>query len=421
MTKCFTKTSKKKHIFDVLKNKDFFALWIGQIISQFGDRLAQMGLVGIYLSQTQGISVAKSVPLMRNLFFFSTLPILIFSPVAGVYVDRWSRKTTLVMTDFLRAGLVLLIPLLGFYAKDISYIYIVIFLVFSATCFFTPAKLAFIPSLVRDEELLAANSLSNITRIIAMIGGVLAGGFIVARLGIAVSFVLDSFSFIASGCMIGLIGVKGRPVVDNGSVDLLRKVGQDLTKGLGFIAGNKKILLVATSLFVLMGAGGVGYVLVTVLITKGLGLGTEGLGIAAAALGGGMMLGSLLYGQFGAELEKNWVILGGALGAGIFVLLLGESSSISRISLGVFLIGFVASMIIVAAHTLCQETTPDGLRGRVFASMEVIINFSFLMFVWFAGVLGSRYPLPSIFYGIGAGLLIYSGGLALVRIIRKVV
>lgn len=420
MRKCFAKRSKKKHIFGVLKNKNFFALWTGQIISQFGDRLAQMGLVGIYLNQTQGISVAKSVPLMRNLFFFSTLPILIFSPVAGVYVDRWSRRSTLVVADFLRAGLVLLIPLVGFYTKNISYIYIVIFLIFSATCFFTPAKLAFIPSLVREEELLAANSLSNITRMIAMVGGVAAGGFIVARLGITASFMLDSVSFVASGFMIGLVRIKGDPVVDRSGVDLLRKVGQDLVKGLRFIGENKKVLLVATNLFVLMGAGGVGYVLITVLVTKGLGLGTEGLGIAAAALGTGMILGSLVYGQFGVKFGKNWVILGGALAAGLFVLILGGSRTIGYICVGVFLIGFVASIIIVAATTLCQEATPDRLRGRVFASLEVVINFSFLVFVWFAGVLGSHYPLSIIFYGIGISLLIYSSGIILTKLIKKV-
>lgn len=102
----------KSKLGGVLKKKNFFALWIGQVISQFGDRLAQMGLVGIYLSETQSISVSSSVPVMRNLFFFSTLPILIFSPVAGVYVDRWSRRNTLIISDFLRAGLVLFIPFL---------------------------------------------------------------------------------------------------------------------------------------------------------------------------------------------------------------------------------------------------------------------------------------------------------------------
>jgi len=419
MTKCSAKASKKRYIVGVLKNRNFLALWISQVVSQFGDRLAQMGLVGIYLSQTQGVSIAKSVPLIRNLFFFSTLPILIFSPVAGVYVDRWSRRDTLMVTDFLRAGLILLIPLLGFYTKNISYIYIVIFLVFTATCFFNPAKLAFIPNLVSSEQLLAANSLSNITRMLAMIGGVIAGGFIVARLGIRASFLLDSVSFFISGCLIGFIKIKDNPVASEGSFTLFKKIGDDLAKGLHFILENKRILLVTTSLFVLMGAGGIAYVLVTVLITKGLGLGTEGLGIAAASLGGGMILGSLLYGQFGAKLEKNWVILGGTLVTGLFALLLGGGKTITHIAIGVFLVGFVASIIMIASHTLCQETAPDRLRGRVFASLEVIINLSFLVFVWFAGIIGSHYPLSSVFYGIGISLLVYSGGLSLAIITSK--
>ncbi len=417
---CWAGSSEKKHIFSVLKNKNFFALWIGQIISQFGDRLAQMGLVGIYLKQTQGISTTSSVPLMRNLFFFSTLPILIFSPVAGVYIDKWSRRNTLIVTDFLRAALVLLIPLIGVYTESTNYIYVIIFLIFAATCFFTPAKLAFIPNLVPKDQLLAANSLSNITRMIAMIGGVAAGGFIVARLGIKVSFILNSVSFLISGLVIGFVRVKRNPVaVSSDDTYLFKRVGKDLIRGLRFIVGNKEIFILSLSFFVVMGAGGLAYVLITVLITKELALGTEGLAIAAAALGTGMILGSLLYGQFGARVEKNLAILGGTAAAGVCTLIFSGSQSIGYLCLGVFLIGFIASIIMIAANTLCQEITPNDLRGRIFASLEIIINFSFVIFVWMAGILGSRYSPSLIFYGMGVSLLIYGGGMFLIRVIRR--
>jgi len=379
-----------------------------------------MGLVGIYLTHTRGVSVANSVPLMRNLFFFSTLPVLIFTPVAGVYIDRWSRRNTLIVTDFLRAGLVLLIPLFGIYSGNIKYVYVVIFLIFSATCFFTPAKSAFIPNLVEKEELLAANSLSNITRMIAMIGGVAAGGFIVARLGTTLSFILDSISFVISGWAIGFVQIKGNPIARNDSTDLFKKVGEDFIQGISFIRKNREILLLAINLFILMAASGLAYVLVTVLITKGLGLGTEGLGTAAVSLGAGMILGSLVYGQFGASLKKNSVIVGGMLAAGICALTLGGSKSISYLLVGVFLIGFIAAIIMIAANTLCQEITPDNFRGRVFASLEIIINSSFLLFVWMAGVLGTHYPLSLIFYGIGVALLIYAGGITLIRGVKRV-
>lgn len=412
--------TSKSYLVTVLKNKNFFALWIGQIISQFGDRLAQMGLVGIYLNETQGISVSQSVPLMRNLFFFSTLPILIFSPIAGVYIDRWSRKNTLVITDFLRAGLILFIPFFRHYSDNISYIYIVIFLLFTVTCFFTPAKSAFIPNLVSKEELLAANSLSNITRMLAMVAGVLIGGFIVATLGITTSFMLDSLSFGISGLVILFIGIKETPgMKKNPGFSLLKKVWEDLTEGFNFIKEEREIRFLATTLLILMGAGGLAYVLVTVLVTKGLDMGTVGLGIAAGALGIGMISGSLLYGHFGGGLPRNLVILASTLVAGACTLLLGGSTSIGWLSVGIALIGFVAAIIMIAAHTLTQELTPDRLRGRVFSGLEIIINFSFLVFVWVAGILGSRYPISIIFYGIGVSLLVYSTAAFLAKGLRS--
>ncbi len=395
----------------VLKNVNFLALWIGQIISQFGDRLAQMALVGLYLRQTAGTSLSHSVPVMRNLFFFSTLPILLFSPLAGVYVDRWSRKKTLITADLLRAGLILLIPLLTDYTDTMWSIYGVIFLVFTVTCFFSPAKSAIIPNLVKKGELLAANSLSNITRMIAMIGGVTVGGIIVAWAGTKMSFYLNSLSFLLSGLAILAIRTKEDPPEE--SKGGIGRVAKELMTGLNFIRKKRRVRFVATSLFILMGASGIGYLLITVFVTKALDLGTIGVSVLASFLGIGMLAGSLIYGHFGEQIEREKVIVGGILTSGACAVLLGGSKSLFSLSLGVGIIGFIASPIMIAAYTLTQEMTPDRIRGRVFSALEVIINSSFLLFIWVAGVLGVRLPIQGIFYLTGVGLLVY-GSKALV-------
>ncbi len=402
----------------VLKNRNFLALWIGQIISQFGDRLAQMALIGLYLKQTAGISLSHSVPVMRNLFFFSTLPILLFSPLAGVYVDRWSRKKTLIATDLLRAGLILLIPLLAGYTDGMWSIYGVIFLVFTVTCFFSPAKSAIIPNIVKKRELLAANSLSNITRLIAMIGGVTAGGIIVAWTGTKMSFYLDSLSFLLSGLAILAIRIK-EDLPPEESKDGIRRVAKELVAGLNFIRKKKRVKFVATSLFILMGASGIGYLLVTVFVTKALNLGTIGLSVLATFLGIGMLAGSLIYGHFGEQIEREKVIVGGTLICGVCAVLLGGSKSLFLLSLGVSIIGFIASPIMIAAYTLTQELTPDRIRGRVFSALEVIINSSFLFFIWVAGVLGAWLPIQSIFYLTGVGLLVYGSKTLVLRYTKE--
>ncbi|MBC7188731.1 MFS transporter, partial [Candidatus Aerophobetes bacterium] len=331
MTSCSFKKFGEKSLFRVLENRDFLLLWSGEIISQFGDRLAQIALVGIYLAHTRGMSVGRSVPLMSSLFFFSTLPVLIFGPFAGFFVDRWSRRNTLMMADFVRAGLVLVVPLFQLELKSIYYIYAVIFAVFAATCFFNPAKLAFIPALVPQERLLAANSLSNITRIIAMIGGVVAGGFVVARIGVRGSFILDALSFAFSGLLVANIKVKGNPASENIKSSSVGKVGKQIQEGFKFIWKRKQIFLISLTLFILMGAAGIGYVIVTVLVTKGLGLGTEGLSFAAGSLGAGMIAGSLIYGEFGEKLNRYFVVMVGSFLAGLCSLVLAEAQEIRLI------------------------------------------------------------------------------------------
>jgi MFS family permease len=377
-----------------------------------------MALIGLYLKQTAGISLSHSVPVMRNLFFFSTLPILLFSPLAGVYVDRWSRKKTLIAADLLRAGLILLIPLLAGYTDGMWSIYGVIFLVFSVTCFFSPAKSAIIPNLVKKRELLAANSLSNITRLIAMIGGVTAGGIIVAWTGTKMSFYLDSLSFLLSGLAILAIRIKEDPPPEESKVGIGR-VARELMAGLNFIRKKKRVKFVATSLFILMGASGIGYLLVTVFVTKALNLGTIGLSVLATFLGIGMLAGSLIYGHFGEQIEREKVIVGGILVCGVCAVLLGGSKSLFLLSLGVSIIGFIASPIMIAAYTLTQELTPDRIRGRVFSALEVIINSSFLFFIWVAGVLGAWLPIQSIFYLTGVGLLVYGSKTLVLRYTKE--
>jgi len=350
--------------------------------------------------------------------FFSTLPILLFSPVAGVYVDRWSRKKTLIATDLLRAGLILLIPLLAGYTDGMWSVYGVIFLVFTVTCFFSPAKSAIIPNLVKKRELLAANSLSNITRLIAMIGGVTAGGIIVAWTGTKMSFYLDSLSFLLSGLAILAIRIKEDPPPEE-SKDGIRRVAKELVAGLNFIRKKKRVKFVATSLFILMGASGIGYLLVTVFVTKALNLGTIGLSVLATFLGIGMLAGSLIYGHFGEQIEREKVIVGGTLICGVCAVLLGGSKSLFLLSLGVSIIGFIASPIMIAAYTLTQELTPDRIRGRVFSALEVIINSSFLFFIWVAGVLGAWLPIQSIFYLTGVGLLVYGSKTLVLRYTKE--
>jgi MFS family permease len=148
---------------EVFKNRNFFLLWIGQIVSQLGDRLDQMALIALVYSKAPGsaMSIAK-------ILSFTIIPVFLVGPIAGVYVDRWDRRRIMYISDFLRAVLVLCIAAL-LLNKNMGWVYLIIFIIFSIGRFFVPAKMAIIPELVDQKQLLMANSLVNTTGMIAAV------------------------------------------------------------------------------------------------------------------------------------------------------------------------------------------------------------------------------------------------------------
>ncbi|MEA2545617.1 MAG: hypothetical protein QOI09_890, partial [Chloroflexota bacterium] len=131
-------------------NGSFSALWTGQLISLFGDRVHQVALAFLVLG------VTNSPLAMAMVFVAATLPNLLLSPIAGTYVDRWDQRDVMIVSDLLRAAAVLLIPIVA--VTNIYLVYPFVFLVTSVSIFFRPARVAILPRIVRQDELVTANS-----------------------------------------------------------------------------------------------------------------------------------------------------------------------------------------------------------------------------------------------------------------------
>ena len=137
----------------------------------------------------------------------ATLPNLLLSPIAGAFVDRWDRKEVMVVSDILRAAIVLLLPIAA--VTNILLVYPLIFLVTTISVFFRPARVAILPRIVPEEDLLSANSAMWVGETIADVVGYPLAGVFVALLGTAVplAFWLDSATYLASACLLGTIVV----------------------------------------------------------------------------------------------------------------------------------------------------------------------------------------------------------------------
>ncbi|TBR16470.1 MFS transporter, partial [bacterium] len=294
---------------NVLKNRNFFLLWIGQIISQLGDRLDQMALIAFVYQRAPGSSIQ-----IAKILSFTIIPVFLIGPIAGAYVDRWERRRTMFTCDFLRALLVLTIPLFLFYTKNLIFIYLIIFVVFSLGRFFIPAKLSIIPDIVEKKDLLLANSLVNTTGMIAAVLGFGISGVIVEWLGAKGGFYLDSLSFLVSGILIFLIVKKNGAhlTVQNISKDIMemiqKSVFQDIKEGFFYFFKEKGIRFTAVIMFILWAALGSIYVVTIVFVQKTLQSATKDLGLLVMFLGMGLLAGSLIYGRFGQRLCEYKII-----------------------------------------------------------------------------------------------------------------
>lgn len=399
----------------VLLTRNFFSLWLGQIISEFGDRLNQMALIALVYSKSPG-----SVMALANLLFFIVVPVFVIGPVAGVYVDRWDRKKIMIIADVTRGLLVLLVPLFIFLDMSAP-IYIIVFLMFSATRFFLPSKMAFIPDIVAKEDLLVANSLSNTTRMIATVVGFALAGFIVNWVGHVWGFYLDSVSYFVSAVLIGVITTK--KVRINVKEDLrhtkeivekaIRKhLWHEMIEGFGYMVKKDKMKIVTSTLFVLMAGTGSIFCVIIVFVQQVFGTVTQDLGILGVFLGAGLFAGTVLYGKYGQKLSKIRTMFACFAACGIAVDIFAfyaiRNPGFIVGGLLIMLVGMAAAPILTCANTLIHILIPQELRGRVFSSMEVVVHVAFIVFMFFTAYI-SKYISNFSILMISGGCFIATG------------
>jgi len=360
---------------------------------------------------------------LAKILSFTILPVFLIGPVAGVYVDRWDRRQTMFICDFLRASLVLFIPLLLFLNKPLILIYILIFIIFCVGRFFIPAKLSIVPDLVKKENLLIANSLINTTAMIAAVLGFGIGGLLVEWLGAKGGFCLNAAGFFISGTLIFSIR-RRKPVhlrikeLSREIVEVIRKsVIQEIKEGIVYFIKQREVRLTGAIMFFLGGALGAIYVVMIVFVQKALQSATRDLGFIIMFLGAGLFIGSLIYGRFGQRISHFKAIFFSLIITGlmlaVFVLgLIHYPYFLVAASLAIIL-GMVASPIVISCTTLIHNSSKNQMMGRVFTSLEVLLHLGFFLFMFLSSFL-AKWILPNTILIIVACSFILLGLLNLI-------
>lgn len=397
-------------------NGSFSALWAGQFISLLGDRLHQLALVAVVWIST-GSEVASGL-----VFFAATLPNLALGPIAGTLVDRWDRKEVLIVSDILRAAIVLLLPLAA--VANVVLVYPMIFVVTTISLFFRPARVAILPRIVEERDLLPANSALWVGETLAdVIGYPLAGIFVLA-LGTAVplAFWVDSATYMASAILLGAIVVRAikpgeiRGEADEGAPgagERFRFVGE-LKSGWQFLRSESRLLANTIQAAIGQFTVGIGIALTPAYarsIADSNQVGWEAIyGFLETGIGVGNLAGGFVIGLIGARFGRGRLVILGYAAFGLLLAFLAVTNNLG-LAIGLAIGQGVANMVfVIPSQTLFQELTPQNLMGRVISFRFALVFGSMTVAMGAGAVLGQVFgvgPVLAFF-----GLMTFATGLA---------
>jgi MFS family permease len=392
---------QEKSSISIFRNLNFFFIWVGQSVSLVGDFLYMIALMWWVLERT------GSTAAMATVAICSSLPSIILGPFAGTYVDRVDKRKLLILMDLGR-GILIIIPGILYFLNQLQvwHIFIIAAFLSSMSTFFNPALASFIPVIVDKEQLIRANSLSQLSNNLLGIIGPALGGVLVALLGVGAVMFLDALSFFISVIAIFLVRIKTEKVFDQ---EKRKKFLHDLLDGLKFIRTEKGILGLVF-LFSLLNffVAPVG-VLIPLVVKKILKMGAEGFGVLGSSISIGMVLGSLFLGMIGGVKKKGIFILTGISGAGIFLALFGISESFWTSIFLLGICGFGLSFANILVPAFFQTRIPQEKQGRIFGTLGTISGGLRPISLALVGVLGGLLHIQMIIFL--SGVLVALGGL----------
>lgn len=399
-------------MFAALRRRNFALLWFGQLISLIGDWVLFTALP-FYVFALTGSALATGA-----MFIAETVPRLFLGSLAGVFVDRWNRRRTMIVADVARALILLLLLLV--HTRDLVWIvYIVAFVETTISQFFVPAKSAIIPGLVGEQDLVAANSLDAFSDSVTRLVGPGLGGALLGLLGITSVAFIDSGSYLFSAVMILLISLPA--IAPKEAIKTTQSTVKATVAGIwrewldGLRMVRKERLLAGLFIVtgILMVNQGIINVLLVVFVKTVLHGDALVLGWLITAQGIGGLLGAFLIGQVSKGVRPGYLIAFSFLIAGVFLLLIVNIPILLLDLLLVALIGITVIGFFVTTQTLLQSGAADEYRGRVFGAYGTTNALLMLTGMAFAASSGDILGVV-ILMNIAAILFLVAGGAAMI-------
>jgi MFS family permease len=434
-------TSTQSPRSSLLVNRNFAVFWVGQGISVLGDQVFNTTLV-VWIGAELTLHTAFSALALSGVLAAAALPALLFAPIAGVFVDRWDRRRTLLQMDGLRALIIAaLLPAAGIIALPFSTsgglslgarlgaIYTAVFLASTCAQFFNPARLALIGDIVEESSRARASGLSQASQSLAAILGPPLAAPLLFAFGVEWALTIDALSFGVSFLSILLVRV---PAVAMPTPQAQRShLWQEMKEGVAFTLGNRQLMAMVVSLvLVVLGAGALNTLLIY-FVTQELHTQATFFGFIGAAEGLGALLGALLAGLVAQRLGVARVYAWSMVVAALLFFVMARMTEFIPTLVVIAVIGVAEAAANVALAPLMLTLVPRALLGRVFALTQPFLVLAGLVGTALAGyldsvalrsfhaeVLGQTFrPVDTIY--LAAGLVVLLGGIYAVNTLRS--
>ncbi len=420
----------------ILKNGPFIRLWLAQAITQTAQNAIWYALL-VIVEETSHSTTQIGLTILSVI-----LPSVIFGIPAGVYVDRWDKRTVMVVTNFARAAIVL-----GYiaFSSTLPLLFTVSFIFSVISQFFAPAETAMIPVIVGRNRLMQANSFFHLTFTASqLIGLVMIGPLIVKVFGATAFFVITSALFAISGLLVWRLPPDPTVVSrEAASRSPVRELIAQLREVLALLAADSVMLralvyltlggtmtlviamlaprfsvevlgIAAADAVFVMAPAGVG-ILVAVIYLSRSPMGTLAdrqrlitIGLVVVSVALGCIAGLPALGRLGGVLRPE--------GQSVYLLTNWDTLLVGGVMLFALIAGFGFAAVLVASQTLLQERAPVGARGRVFAVQFALANLFSVIPLLSIGGLADLFGVGRVILGIAVGLMIAAWATSRIRL-----
>jgi DHA3 family macrolide efflux protein-like MFS transporter len=361
-----------------------------------GDFLAVFAVFSLVTFQLHGTATQVSMILVAYL-----LPLAVVSPIAGVFVDKWNVKWTMITSDLIRGVLVLVL----LFVRDLNAIYCIFFALSTVSSFFVPAQSVAVRALVPLSGLLSVNALMSQAIQGSQIVSPAIAGLLVQSAGASSCFFFDSISFFFSAGMVMTLAIQRQPSSPTAAGSVLSSMRQ----GFRFIFTHAAISFVILSMTAGMFAVRCFGALLSLYVRDILMSNATLFGTLSSLIGIGMITGTQSLHRFASKIPQQFLVIYGLAGMSAGVLITALFGKVTTTAIGILALGFFAAFIIVPSQTLLQQETPHELLGRVSSSLMSLLAFSQVLAMFVAGPVAQWAGIRNLYFGSAAMLAAIGG------------